>query len=129
MHALLLAIAIQAVGRPVLGEWSNKDGSVIVAINPCGDALCGTVKSASEKAQVDARRGGTEKLIGTEVLTKFVPVRSGRWRGVVFVPDRNLRSKAELIQLDADRLRIRVCAVGRILCKSQVWQRTARQSP
>jgi uncharacterized protein (DUF2147 family) len=110
----------------VLGEWSNEDGSVIVEIVPCGDAVCGTVKSASEKAQVDARRGGTEKLIGTEVLTNFLPVRADRWRGVLFVPDRNLRSKAELIQLDADRLRIRACAVGRIFCKSQVWQRSMR---
>jgi uncharacterized protein (DUF2147 family) len=126
VHALLLAIAIQAVGRPVLGEWSNEDGSVIVEIVPCGDAVCGTVKSASEKAQVDARRGGTEKLIGAEVLTNFLPVRADRWRGVLFVPDRNLRSKAELIQLDADRLRIRACAVGRIFCKSQVWQRSMR---
>lgn len=122
----LLALAIKVAASCLEGHWGNEDGSVIVEIRACGDALCGTIRSASEKAQADARRGGTNDLVGTEVLTDFKAVRADRWRGVLFVPDRDWRLKAEIIQLDADRLRIRGCAIGGMLCKSQVWQ---RQSP
>jgi uncharacterized protein (DUF2147 family) len=124
LQALLIALALQVAENSLVGHWGNKDGSVIVEIHPCGDALCGTVRSASEKARTDARRGGTDDLIGTEVLTDFGPIGAGRWRGILFVPDKDVRSKAEIIQLDSDRLRIRVCAVGEMFCKSQVWQRT-----
>jgi len=31
------------------------------------------------------------------------------------------KTKAEIVKLDSDRLRVRGCAVGRILCKSQIW--------
>ena len=124
MLAVLLAVAVQASNANLLGYWTNESGSVVVLIAPCGtDAVCGTVKWASEKARADAQRGGTMSLIGTSLLTDFVPGARGRWRGTLFVPDLNKRSKAELERLDDDRIRIRGCAVGRLICKSQVWVR------
>lgn len=108
----------------LLGSWTNEPGTVVVQINPCGEgAVCGTVTSASEKAKSDAKRGGTSNLIGAELLRNFIPAGPSRWRGTLFVPDLNKRSKAEIVQLDENRLRVRGCAVGRLLCKSQVWTR------
>ena len=107
------------------GYWTNEAHSVVVLLAPCGAVeFCGTVESASEKAQADARRGGTANLIGTELLHGLEQVGVSRWRGTLFVPDLHKRSKAEIVQLDPDRLRIRGCAVGRMLCKTQIWVRT-----
>lgn len=121
---LLLSAAAQAAAASLPGSWTNQSRSVIVLIEPCGEnALCGTVQWASAKAQADARRGGTVNLVGTELLGGFVPVAPGRWEGILFVPDLNKRSKAELQQLDDDRIRVRGCAVAHLLCKSQIWTR------
>ena len=118
------ATAIQIATATLLGYWSNESESVVVLIAPCGaTGFCGTVQSASDKAQADARRGGTANLIGAELLHEFVQVGPGRWRGILFVPDLRERSKAEIVLLDRGRLRVRGCAVGRILCKSQIWSR------
>ena len=120
MLALILA---DPVPQSLDGLWRNSTGSVIVAIEPCGAAMCGTVKWASEQAQADARRGGTDPLIGVEVLSHFEEKRSGRWRGKLFVPDANRRATAELRLLGSDRLKVTGCALAGLICKSEIWTR------
>jgi uncharacterized protein (DUF2147 family) len=127
MISLFATIAVQLAPTSIEGHWRNPSGSVIVSIAPCGEALCGTVESASEKAQADARRGGTDALVGTVVLSNFAATGEGRWKGRLFVPDLNKRSKAELRQLGPDQVKITGCAVGRLICKSEVWTRAAGQ--
>ncbi len=93
-------------------------------IAACGDAICGTVASASDGAKADAKRGGTPTLIGTQLMTSFKAAGRSKWRGRLFIPDMNHRSKAELLLVGADQLKVTGCAVGRIICKSQLWTRT-----
>ena len=125
MLGVLLAAAVQAPDDGLAGYWTNDRQSVVVLIARCGEnRWCGTVQSASEKAQADAARGGTGTLVGTELMHEFAPVAPHRWKGILFVPDLDRRSKAELIQTSPDRIRVRGCAVGRLLCKSQLWLRT-----
>jgi uncharacterized protein (DUF2147 family) len=122
---LLAAAAAQPTEPSLAGSWTNESGSVTVLIAPCGeDSWCGTVQSASAKAQADAARGGTPGLVGTQLLRNFRAAGPHRWKGVLFVPDLNQRSKAELIELGPDRIMVRGCAIGGLLCKSQVWHRT-----
>jgi uncharacterized protein (DUF2147 family) len=122
----LAAIVLQSHPVDPQGQWRNPQGSVIVSIAPCGEALCGVVDWASESAKADARRGGTEQLIGTEVLTQFSPKVPGRWRGKLFVPDLNKRPKAEMRLLGPDQLKVTVCGAAGLVCKSQVWVRTVQ---
>ena len=111
----------------VTGSWVNAKGSVTVSIAPCGEeAICGTVEAASDKAKADAARAGTATLVGTQLLEGFRPSGPDRWKGTLFVPDLKRRSKAEIIRVDDDRLRVRGCAVGRMICKSQTWTRVPR---
>lgn len=125
MNALLLVLAAQASALSPLGYWTNQRRTVTVQISPCGDArICGRVEWASGRARADASRGGTARLVGVQLLSDFVSIGPSRWKGILFVPDLNRRSKAELIQEDADHLRIKGCAVGRVLCKAQLWSRT-----
>ena len=121
---LLATISSPLVASSLEGDWRNPSGSVVIAIAPCGEALCGRVKWASDKAQADARKGGTDPLVGTELLSGFVPKGEGRWKGRLFVPDLNKRSKVELRQLGHDQVKVTGCAIGGLVCKSEVWTRT-----
>lgn len=124
--SLFLALLIvQEPATPLAGYWTNQTRSVVIALTPCSEAgWCGTVVWASEEAVADARHGGTASLLGTELLHGFVAVAPNRWKGRIFLPDLGKRSSAELRQLDANRLMVRGCTIGGLLCKSQVWART-----
>lgn len=124
--AALVSIFSQADPPNPQGHWSNPQGTVIVVIAPCGDALCGVVQWATDSAKVDARRGGTDRLVGTEVLNGFMPKSPGRWRGRLFVPDLNKRPKAEMRLLGPDRLKVTVCGAAGLMCRSQEWVRTGQ---
>ena len=121
---MLLALAtIIATDEAIEGRWKNPSGRVTVEIVACGEALCGTVISASESAQADARRGGTENLVGTQLMSGFVSAGPDKWKGRMFVPDLNYRSKAELRLIAPSQLKVTGCMVGRMICKSQYWTR------
>jgi uncharacterized protein (DUF2147 family) len=128
---LVLALIPAGSGDPALGtlqgSWSNPSGSVVIAIDICGETLCGRVQWASDKALADARKGGTESLIGAELLSDIVPKGEGRWGTKLFVPDLNKRSKADIRQVGINQLKVTGCAVGRLMCKSQIWTRTGPQ--
>lgn len=120
---LVLAMMIAADAAPIEGRWKNPSGRVTVEIVACGDALCGSVIAAAESAKADARRGGTENLVGTQLMSGFKPAGPDKWRGRMFVPDINHRSKAELRLVGPGQLKVTGCAVGRMICKSQLWTR------
>lgn len=122
--AIILAQPGKPAGAALEGSWRNPSGSVIISITSCGESLCGRVQWASDKAMADARKGGTDPLVGAELLSEIVPKGEGRWKARLFLPDVNKRSKGELRQLGLDQLKVTGCAVGRLLCKSQVWTRT-----
>jgi uncharacterized protein (DUF2147 family) len=123
---ILAAAAAQAAPPdPLTGRWINSARSVIIRIAPCPDeGWCGAVEWASGRAAADAARGGTQTLVGSELLHGFVAIGPNRWKGRLFVPDLNKRSTAELRQLSPNQLKIRGCALGGLICKSQVWTRT-----
>ena len=138
MHILRTAvaalIAAAALAGPALadsqgdlagigGVWRNPKNSVHVRISPCGDSACGVVVWASPKAQADARKGGTESLVGPQLFRNFAPQKAGVWRGKVFVPDLNMTLTGIAEPRGADALRARGCLLGSVLCKSQVWVR------
>ncbi|MEO6579560.1 MAG: DUF2147 domain-containing protein [Sphingomicrobium sp.] len=121
MLLMLLAIAEPDIAG-LTGRWKHPSASVIVTITPCGVAYCGTVDWASEQAKADARRGGTDALVGTQLMTDFKPA-GRKWKGRLFIPDLNRHGKAQLELVGTDRLKVTGCAVGRMICKSQLWTR------
>jgi uncharacterized protein (DUF2147 family) len=134
MRAIIAGIAIvftaasPVSASSVEGLWKNPSGSVIIGIRPCGTLLCGTVKWASAKAKADAAKG-TDQLVGAELLSKVKPTDANRWAGRLFVPDQKMRVNAKLEMLSYDQLRVTGCAIGKSLCKSQLWTRTAEPLP
>lgn len=128
MPPVLLALtAAAAASAPIEGFWKNPIGSAIIAIAPCGDALCGKVVWASERGRREAAKGA-RNVVGTTVLTGLRPVGS-HWSGTLFIPDDNVRVSARLQPAGARQLRLTGCAVAGLFCRSQVWTRTDRPFP
>ncbi len=126
--SLLTLPAAQAPPPAIDGRWVNPSGSVIIDIARCGEVRCGTVKWASEKAQADARKG-TEQLVGSDLLTGLREKKAGQWQGRIFVPDQKLRVTAKIELLGDQHLRVAGCALGKRLCKSQLWSRSDQPLP
>lgn len=105
------------------GIWQNPENSVHVEIRSCGQPLCGFVVWANARAKADARRGGTDELIGVQLFRDLVRQKSGAWRGKVFVPDLHSTFTGAAVLIDDHTLRTTGCLVARVLCRSQVWTR------
>ena len=131
MKSLVLALALPfampaLAASPIEGSWTNPSGSVTVRIAPCGGgSLCGRVTGASPKARADAAAGGTERLIGTELMSDLEQTGDSSWHGTIFVPDANRSADADLELTGPRTLDIQGCALGGLICKSQQWTRVA----
>jgi uncharacterized protein (DUF2147 family) len=125
--ALASAVPVTASAQASIeGHWKNPKGSVVVRITPCGNAFCGTVVDASEKAKANARRGGTPHLVGTRILSGVRPAGDGLFRGQAFDPKRNIRAPATIRQVGPNVIDVRGCALaGMLLCKEQRWTRVS----
>ena len=115
------AIARLADGA-YLGTWQNPSGSVRIRAERCGEQVCGVIVFANAKAKADAKRGGTDPLVGTQLCEEFAARGPREWRGRVFVPDMNRRVTGTATLVDANTLRVEGCA-ARVVCRNQVWTR------
>jgi uncharacterized protein (DUF2147 family) len=117
------AFADEPVPPPIATEWRNPGNSVHVRIDKCGDRLCGTVTWANAKAQADARKGGTENLVGTRLFRDLEPAGTGKWRGKVFVPDIRKTFSGTISFTDPETMVGKGCVLFGVICKSQAWKR------
>ena len=125
--AVAAAVPITASAQAALeGHWKNPKGSVVVRVSSCGDAYCGVVIQASDKAKATAKKGGTPNLIGTRILSGMKPVGDGTYKGQAFDPKRNIRVPATVRVLGPNAITVRGCAIaGMLLCKEQRWTRVS----
>ncbi len=93
---------------------------------PCGPRLCGTVVRASDRAKDDAARGGTDRLVGTQLFRGLEADGPGHWTGEVFVPDLGQAVAGTLTQVEADTIEVAGCVIPGIVCQTQVWRRVGR---
>ena len=121
--ASLLLAAAPAHAQELEGQWTNYKRNVVVQVERCGGAYCGRVVQASEKAKAKARKGGTQNLIGTQILTGLVPTGAGKFRGRAFVPKRNIHATATVRQVSDDVMQVQGCILGGLLCDSERWTR------
>ena len=112
------------------GLWLNPKHSLAVLTSTSGTlgktSLSGRIVWASKEAQADATDASVPRLLGTELLEDYHPRGKGVWQGTVFVPDMGRRFYSEIDTLLPDRLKVKGCILGGLLCKSQVWTRIAQ---
>ncbi len=120
MLGALAAPASATAKSPLEGRWKN--GKMEIVIAPCGRELCGTVVKASSKAKVRAERGSGTNLIGARLIKDIEPAGPNRYKGRVFVADRNMHATGTIRQLNRNQLAVRGCVMA-VLCKSATWDR------
>lgn len=129
MRAFATTFVLVALGAaqgpsraPIEGLWKNPIGSAIIAIAPCGDALCGKVVWASARGKREASKGASN-VVGTDVLTGLRP-KDGHWAGSLFIPDDNIHVAARLQLAGSRQLKLTGCAFAGLFCRTQIWTRT-----
>ena len=115
--ALAATVPVTASAQALEGKWANPKRSVIVDVDRCGDAYCGTVSWANAK---NREKGATP---GTRVLSDLKPTGKGVYKGRAFEPKRNLRGGATVRQVGPDTMIVKGCVIGGLLCKEQRWTR------
>lgn len=130
MKRILLSLALLPIAStalaaaPIEGKWRNPKDSVVVRVAPCGaGAWCGTVIRASDKVKANARKGGTNNIVGSRLLTGLKPAGGGTYRGRVFLPKHRITANATVRSAGADTMIVKGCAVAGVLCKEQRWTR------
>ena len=119
--ALALAAAPAAAQANIEGHWTNPKHTTLVRVARCGgNAYCAVVLKASAKAQANARKGGTEHFIGTEIL-HVSDAGDGVYKGKAFDPESNLHIPATVRFVNPSTIEIQGCALFGLICKIQRW--------
>lgn len=124
---LIYFAALAGAGAPAIaqpnpfeGHWANPKKSMIVNVSRCGDAYCAIVVQASAKAQANARKGGTEHFIGTEIL-RVRPAGDGTFKGKAFDPESNMHVSATVTMAGPGVMDLKACAFLGMVCEQQRW--------
>jgi uncharacterized protein (DUF2147 family) len=81
------------------------------------------VTAASRYAREAAAKAGTNRLVGTELISDIQQTGPDGWRAQIFVPDRNVRSSGEISLEGRNHMSVRGCVIGGLICKDQRWTR------
>ncbi|WP_354072878.1 DUF2147 domain-containing protein [Caulobacter sp. 1776] len=133
LAALAAALGMAAVSAPAFaadgdiarsyGVWRNPHNTVHLEIKDCGPSTCGVVVWASAKAEADARKSGTDTLVGKQLLRDFEAQNDGSLKGRVWVPTLKVTLVGSANIIDPKTMRAKGCVIGNFLCKSQLWTR------
>jgi uncharacterized protein (DUF2147 family) len=116
MKRFILSIAAAAAALGASAS-ANPKRSVIVNVERCGEAYCGTVSWASKKN----RAKGAEP--GTRVLSDLRHQGAGVYKGRAYEPKREIRGSATVRQLGPNTMVVKGCAIAGLFCKEQRWTR------
>ena len=118
----LTALAARAAAQPgnFEGHWANPKKSMVVNVSRCGEGYCAIVVQASAKAQANARKGGTEHFIGTEILN-VRPAAGGAYKGKAFDPETGMHVAATVTMAAPGVMDLKACAFFGMVCEQQRW--------
>lgn len=115
--------------NPVYGEWVSPMGDAVIALQPCGDNLCGHVvnQDFAPAVETDVLNPDPAQwdrpIIGLRILDGLEMSGRDRWKGGVFYDPRTGKSYMPKIKvLSDDQVKISGC-IGPGLCKGYVWNR------
>ena len=117
---LALAASPAAAQSNIEGHWTNPKHSTLVKVSECArNTYCAIVLKASAKAQANARKGGTEHFIGTEIL-HVSAAGDNLYKGKAFDPESNMHVPATVHFVDPTTIEVQGCALL-VICKTQRW--------
>lgn len=116
------------------GTWLTEDKSTHVVFQSCGAADCGKVVWLKEPMDPDTGQAWRDKfnsdesqkrrpLMGLTIASGLKPSGAGRWEGAIYNPDDGKTYSGEVQLVGQDRLQLKGCAFGGLVCESEVWSR------
>jgi uncharacterized protein (DUF2147 family) len=131
LTAALLAATPAFASEPVTGRWVTEEKDAVVAIAPCGKAMCGAVDRflVPPPQGLDQRdinnpdaKLRTRKLLGMQILTSFVA--DGKvWRGRIYDPKSGKSYRSIIRRKGPNVLEVKGC-IGPF-CQTQEWRRAS----
>ncbi len=131
LTAALLAATPAFASEPVTGRWVTEEKDAVVAIAPCGKAMCGAVDRflVPPPQGLDQRdinnpdaKLRNRKLLGMEILTSFVA--DGKvWRGRIYDPKSGKSYRSIIRRKGPNVLEVKGC-IGPF-CQTQEWRKAS----
>jgi uncharacterized protein (DUF2147 family) len=124
---LALALGLPAfAAQPIAGRWLTADGGAVIAIGPCGTALCGRIvkliNGPPSGPPVDARNPSpalrTRPLVGLAILTGLTPDGGDGWKGQIYDPKSGKTYRA-FVARDGAKLKVQGCVA--VFCQTMMW--------
>ncbi len=120
LAAALAVSATAAAADPVLGTWKTEpdDGAfAYVEMQPCGAKICGVIART-----FNATGEYRSPNLGKTLVIDMVPGGGGKYSGQVWRPS-NDKIYIGKMTLSGDRLKLRGCVAGGLICSKQEWSR------
>ncbi len=109
---------------PVQGAWTTQDGNGVIAIAPCGDALCGRIVGIRRAPGAPIPRDVTgASQCGLTILRNERPTAEGDWLGEITDPRSGKTYGAKLWLDRHGNLRVRGFLGVPLLGETQTWRR------
>lgn len=127
-----LALAVPAsAAEPVSGRWLTAEKDAVIAIAPCGKALCGTIEKflvpppqGNDQRDINnpdpAKRG--RRLLGIAILSSFT-ADGDVWRGQIYDPKSGKSYRSVIRRKGSGVLEVKGC-IGPF-CQTQVWKKAS----
>lgn len=133
-----LVLAERASGETPVGVWNAEGGAARVAIEPCGDELCGRVvwlRSPFDDDGCELRDRHNpdptlrrREVIGVEILRGLTPRSDGSWRdGRLYDPTSGNTYTCHLTLEGDDRLRLRGYVGIPLIGRTTTWIRVGAE--
>jgi uncharacterized protein (DUF2147 family) len=120
--ALAVSSAQAADAQSVLGNWSTEGGHGVVAIEQCGDALCGRLVGLDIKPDepIPTDVHGTPEC-GLTLISNERPTGDGSWLGEIIDPRTGRAYDAKIWIDDAGDLHLRGFLGIPLFGETQIW--------
>lgn len=125
LAAAFAALATGAFADPVDGLWKTQPGDtggyLHVSIAPCGSAICGTIDTAFD---ADGNEQLNYENLGKQIIWDMVPEGNGSYDdGKIWAPDRNKTYSSKMSLDGQNKLTVKGCVAGGLVCRGQTWTR------
>ncbi|MEM6578447.1 MAG: DUF2147 domain-containing protein [Pseudomonadota bacterium] len=119
--ALVLSASAAHAADPLEGFWrtsaDDNGNSGIIHVQPCGNALCGTLVKAYDAAGKEWQSPN----LGRQIISQTVSTGNGGYKGRVYSPDRGKTYNSRL-KMNGTALKVSGCVLG--ICRDGgVWQK------
>jgi len=131
LAAATISPARACAAEPVAGRWMTAEKDAVVAIKPCGKAVCGTIDRflVPPPEGLDQRdinnpdtKLRTRKLLGLAILSGFT-ADGDVWRGRIYDPKSGKSYRSIIRRKGPGVLEVKGC-IGPF-CQTQVWKKVS----